>query len=90
MKRGERFLRALAALTGGAWLAIDHLRGDTPTMPVNVPAPSVKQPCPMCPGSLADGPHFHGEDAFWPCEHGVILLTDLAGGDPFVIPGGAE
>lgn len=87
MTRRERLLRAASAITGGLWLAVDHLRGDTPDE-AEVPL-LVEHPCPMCPGSLAEGPHFHGRDVFWLGEHGSILLTDLRGGDEFVI-GGTE
>lgn len=89
MTRRERLLRAASAITGGLLLALDHLRGDTPgDDEPDIPL-LVAHPCPMCPGSLAEGPHFHGADVFWMGERGSILLTDRAGGDTFVI-GGAE
>lgn len=88
MTRYERLLRAASAITGGILLAWDHLHGHTPSDD-EPDLPLVSDPCPMCDGSLAEGPHFHGTDVFWMGEHGSILLTDRAGGDTFVI-GGAE
>lgn len=92
MTRRERILRAVSAITGGFWLAVDHLRGDTPEFEdAQVPPPSVPFPCPMCDRSLAtDLMHIHGDEAYWLAEHdGAILITDLAGGDTFIV-GGAE
>lgn len=82
--RIEQIIRAGAAILGGFQLAIDHLRihiDDDPTIP------TIVDPCPLCPGSLADGPHFHDQDVVWPTmEDGVVLLTELSGGNPLVIP----
>ena len=82
-----RLLRAAAALTAGLAVALDHIRDRYHDQPDVAP---VRWRCPMCDGSLADTPHVHELDVFWATdEEGVILITDLQGGDTFVV-GGAE
>lgn len=89
----ERLIRAGAAVAAGLWIAVEHLRDRPATQPeaeVRVAPARVAFPCPMCPGSLNEGPHFHGADVFWPTEHdGAIIITDRAGGDTYIV-GGAE
>lgn len=80
----ERMLRAGAAVLGGLALALDHLR--EPELN-EAPDPVIVAPCPLCNGSLTNGPHFHDEDAVWPTsEHGVVLLTELDGTNAMIIP----
>lgn len=87
MSAVERVLRAGAAVAAGFVVAWEHLTGATADEP---PTARVGHACPICARSLADGPHVHDEDVVWPTEHpDTVLVTDLTGGDPLVIHGGA-
>lgn len=47
--------------------------------------------CAICGGPMNDYPHIHEQDVIWPTtESGVVLLTDLEGGQLVVIPDGSD
>lgn len=80
----EQIARAIGAIAAGFAIAFEHLRE-----PVEPDPSEPTGGCPICHRPLTE-PHVHDLDVFWPTdEAGVILITDLAGGDTFVV-GGAE
>lgn len=78
MSRVARAIGAVAGVLAAAW---EHHH------PTPVDIEPARTYCPICGRPIGDAPHVHEQDVIWPTEEtGVMLLTDLRGGQLLVIP----